>query len=161
MMKYLGLALIFLGTYMIIQRQKRAMMREAGFVEELASLFGHIERRVSSYFEGPREWAASYRAKDGEIAYALKRIESGEAPGCSLSDAVKSRKTQHGWYKTAMECISMLGKDELGKERESISRASEKMAELARAEKENATRVIRVRSVLFVLVALGAVIILI
>ena len=160
-MKYIGLGLILLGAYLLMRRGRLKLEEEVGFIEEMASLFGHIKRRVSAYFESPREWAASYEAKDGEIAIALSEIRDGASPSNALYNAVKSRKIQHGSYEVLHECISMLGRDDLSVERESISKASERLSLLARTEREQATETSRVRSVLFVFVSLGALIILI
>ena len=160
-MRYIGFCLVLLSAYLIIRRERVKLDGVVEFLEELSSLLCHIECRVTSYFESPREWAASFEAKDGEIATALDKIKHGSAPSVALAEALKMKKSLHGVREDVSECISGLGGDELCLERERIGEASERIKELASAERARAEEVKKIRSALFVLISLGAVIILI
>lgn len=146
---------------MLIRRERLLADERIGFLEELGSLFRHIERRVSAYFESPREWAASYHSSSGNISAALLKIKEGAAPSVALTDAAIEAKARHGVCDEVIKYISMLGGDELCAERESITRASALMAEHIAEERARLTDGARVRSAVIALIALGAVIILI
>ena len=160
-MRYIGFGLILLGAYMLMYRQRQASDEEILHLEELTALFKHIERRVSSYFESPREWATSFKSSDEKISSALAEIRGGVPPSAALEKTLSKRKTRHGVDKTVLECISMLGGDDLESERDKIARASTMMSEHLREERVRLADTARVRSAMIALVALGAVIILV
>jgi hypothetical protein len=157
----LGFGLILAVAYILMRRERTSADEEIKFLSELGALFRHIERRVSAYFESPREWAASFSARDERISLALAKIRRGVDPSSALSDAVRGEKSRHGADGEVLKCISMLGADELVCERESIIRANSLLDEYIAKESARLTERARIRSALIALISLGAVIILI
>ena len=137
------------------------MDADISFLDELSGLFSHISVRVSSYFESPGEWARSFSAKRDEIASALDKIKHGVPPSVALTDAVKTGLPRHVSREEVVECIRVLGGDELSIERERIVTADGRMKEIASRARAEADEANKIRSALFALIALGAIIILI
>ena len=84
-MKYIGVALLFLGALLLSWGYKRRLISRSDSLSEMLRLLRHVRTRVAEYLEPPSVWAASFTSEDAWISELLFGIRMGKTPAEAYS----------------------------------------------------------------------------